>query len=410
MGWDALNDGQLGQNGGRFFRWPEKEGQVTTVRFLDEEPFSNWVHKVSQTVEIDGKERDVFRTIPATADLDDNYVQHLCNGRWAGQRQHHLRCIQIVDGEPIGDVMVLSGGKQIMEPIFMVCLRYGSITGYDFDISREGKGKATKYTVALAPEHAQIDDDLWNDLIAERDEKELAWENLFEVPTGEQQEQMFLGAGFDPDYDPAAIIAESMEIDEALALRMPGGKYKDKSLRDLVVIDLGYLQWVSDKYTSNDSIQAGARVILDNMDEVKAALGNRQAAPSSRQVAAPPRGRGTTGRSTGTTSETETDEDGAEPDPTSAPSAASRAASSRPARSAASPTPAASADAASLRKEVDALLSDNPQYEDAASVAALVKKFSGGKPRLRDMTAEQLTSLRDHLAGGEPAPRARARR
>jgi hypothetical protein len=367
MGWNDVNKGALGQSSGRFLSLTD--GETKTIRLLDEEPESAYVHKISQIV--NGQE--VFRSIPATVDLDDNFIQNNSN-RWPATPTHGMRCIEIQDGEAVGDIMVLTGGRQIYGDLKLLFDRYGDLRQFDIDIHREGEGRDTKYSVTLAPKHAEIN---LEELIEEiEQDPALQWDAVFPKINGEQQQRMLSDANLDIGYDPAEDLAAEMAIEEALSTRMSTGKYEGKQMRELMVVDIGYLNWVADKFTSDDSVAAAARVVVRNMEQIaqpkaKAGLGTGKAAPAS---------------------------------------AAAKPAGKRSGSKASTPKAAPDGDPAvrnSLVNEINEILAGDTQYEDAMVVAATLRKYGNEKTRIRDFTVEELTALRDGInptsrRGGTP--------
>jgi hypothetical protein len=332
MGWNDVNKGALGQSSGRFLSLTD--GETKTIRLLDEEPESAYVHKISQIV--NGQE--VFRSIPATVDLDDNFIQNNSN-RWPATPTHGMRCIEIQDGEAVGDIMVLTGGRQIYGDLKLLFDRYGDLRQFDIDIHREGEGRDTKYSVTLAPKHAEIN---LEELIEEiEQDPALQWDAVFPKINGEQQQRMLSDANLDIGYDPAEDLAAEMAIEEALSTRMSTGKYEGKQMRELMVVDIGYLNWVADKFTSDDSVAAAARVVVRNMEQIQA--------PKTK---------------------------------TSTPKAAPEG------------DPAVRN---SLINEINEILASDTKYEDAMTVADTVRKYGNDKTRIRDFTIEELTALRDGI-------------
>lgn len=365
MSWNDLDKGPMGQESSRFLSIPTDE--TITVRALDEEPFTVWQHRVSQMV--GGQEQ--YRTIPATGSLDDNFVQKNTD-RYPAQPNFNLRVIRIEDGEPIGDIQILSGGKQIFKPMRDVAERHGSITRFDFDIRKTGKGRDTSYSVMLAASHAELVG-VWDDLQEEKEgDFALQWENVFYVPTEEQQQRLFEEAGFDVSYDPAEKLVQEMSVEEALVVRMPskGGKYPSKTMRELVTIDLGYLQWVANKYQSDDTVTAAARLVTRNLSDIGKIGGAKPAQSLEEKPIKRPRKVVGNGSSSASTKVVET-----------------------PTKVVETPTE----DRGAIVKEINNLMIDQPEYEDTSAIVKLIKEHSGGKTRIRDMDMGQLVSMRDAL-------------
>lgn len=391
MGWADVKKGPIRDGGGgRFFQW--QDGETKVLRILDDEPETVWAHKVSQTT--DGEES--YKTIPATPDLDENWIQRNSK-RWPASPVHNVRAIQIQDGDPVGDIGIVQGGKMIFEPIADHFEQYGTVNDVDFAITRKGTGKNTKWSVQLAKKHAEIPEQDWDSLIDEMNADEaLQWDAVFVIPQdGDEQRKMFEDAGFSIDYDPAEDIAAEMDVEEAMRVRMPEkgqGKYPGKSMGELVIIDLGYVQWVAGNYTSDDNIAAAARVVTRNLDEVRKLNPGRKAAlkgGDGDRRSAGQRARDERRGNARSVEELEVvdaeDEDGEDQRP--APRTAGRRAAGK----------AAQPDRGPLVTEINDLLGSLPQYEDAATLTRLVKRHSGGKTRMRDMDVEQLGTMLDDL-------------
>lgn len=452
-GWDDVGRGPIGAGGGgRFLQIPENGSVV--FRFLEGDPLTVWGHKISQ--DVGGEE--VYQFIPGVARwgddelilmLDDDYVQENSR-RWPLQPVHHLRGIQIdppgAEGEPVGDIVICAGGKQIFEPIKEVFEKFGDITRFDFILAKKGKGRQTKYTVSLAPEHAKISKATMRELIEEMEsDPAIDYRNVFQIPTSaKQQQQMFEAAGFDIEYDPAAELAAAMDLDEAYQVRMPspGGKYPGKSMRELMVIDMGYLQWVALNYTSDDRVAAAARVVVENAEKSpKVGKGKiKGAIEGSTEDTRSPGQKARGARRAGYVDPEAEDEEYADEEDDEAPSPRRRG---RPAPAAedgedeedAPPPPrrrrrepepeedeedsddedvddedeepaprrrkGAQAEAAPKRGDLVVRINECfgaiPIYEDSAAVARVVKKHGGGKTRVRDLDIEQLQSLAEAL-------------
>lgn len=389
MGWGDVNKGALGQNSsGRILKI--ESGQTKTIRLLDEEPETTYVHKIEQ--EVNGEK--VFRTIPATESLDDNIIQ---NGsrRWPAQPQHGMRCVEVIDGEAVGEIQVLVGGKQIYGDTGLKKLydRYGTkdprgLCAYDIDITRVGKERDTTYSVSMAPTHADLDLDA---LLAEiEQDPALSWDAIFPRVTSADQQRLLDQAGFDLSYDPAEDIAAEMTLDDAMETAISAGKYKDRLMSEIVVVDAGYISWMADNFTSDDRVAAAARVVTRNIDQI--------AAPTKRAALPPRSGKG------------------AAPEPTGDTQAArpARAGSkTAPVARKATPAPeeASGPDRQALISQINDRMASDEKFEDAMEIATIVKKHGGGKTRLRDLSADQLGSLLEDLSDQTPDdPPAPARR
>lgn len=256
MSWgdiDKRNPGS-GIDLGRFLKF--EDGKSVTVRVIDAEPHMSYVHKITQVV--DGKE--VFRSIPATENLDDDYISKNTN-RWPAEPVFAMRVKAYLEGGP--EIKVLQGGKQIFKQIKKLFEEYGDVNTYDLTISRTGEGKETEYFVSAAPRAKENDLDIEALRAEVAEDESLDWVNLYPTFTPEQQQKALTDAGFDVTYDPALKLMDSMDVDAAKKIVVPFGKYKDKTLGEIMVIDSGYLKFIAEKVTTNDTVAAAGRVLVN---------------------------------------------------------------------------------------------------------------------------------------------------
>lgn len=267
-GWDEVGKKDYSSGGSGRFLTIEPDSTVT-VRLLDLEPYTIKVHNVYQ--EVDGD--FTGRTIPATPNLDDDFIEQ-ANKRYAAERQHNIRVLKIDDaGDPEG-IYILSGGVQIFRQLKEKFEKHGEeILDLDIDITRHGSGSGTSYNVGFAAFHSDVDVDKW---IAKKNADEsLEWDNVFPDITAEDQQRILEEAGLDPYYDPASEIAEHMTFSDAKNVEMVAGKYgpenyppDGKTISEIAVIDRDYLEWVAENFTSNDKVAAAARVVLQNINKL----------------------------------------------------------------------------------------------------------------------------------------------
>lgn len=242
-----------------------EDGDTIVFRCLDEVPATVHVHYVSQ--EVNGE--NVFRSIPATDDPDDDYIDQMSN-RYPAKPRHVMRVLVYDDeGEPDG-VKALIGGVTIFRPMKKMAQQYGDIREFDIVLSRDGEGLDTEYTVTSAPKSHDIDVEEW---IAEmEDDADWNLDSLFPSVTAEEQKRIIDEAGIDITYDPVQELVESMEPEEAANVRFGFGKYgpdhypKGMKVGEVMEIDSGYVIWAADKVTSNDLVAAACRVVVDNFD------------------------------------------------------------------------------------------------------------------------------------------------
>lgn len=344
MAWEDLDQKQGGAGTGRFVSF--KEGGSRRFRVLDAEPHTTMVHKISQIV----NGEDVFRTVPATANLDDDYIQRMNGKRYPANPVFNLRVFEYAkennkDVPDKGEIKILQGGPQIFKALRGLWEDHGHLNQFDVIIKKEGEKRDTEYTVTAAPKSFDVDvDDLTSQM--EQDET-LAWENVFKPITAADQQKILAEAKLDINYDPAATIAETLTIDEASATVFPFGKYKGKKLGELAVIDAGYLEWAAENVTSNDAVAAGCRVLVG--------AGGKIAAKETPKAALP---------------------------------SAKKAEKAKPATKGISEERRAE-----LKEAVETAFED---YE-ATDIVAKIKEHGGGKARLKDLTGEQLQALHNDI-------------
>jgi hypothetical protein len=185
----------------------------------------------------------------------------------------------------------------------------------------------------------------------EADEALADWSAIFPEVTGEEQKKMITEAGFNIEHDPAAALAASMSYDDAKEVTLTFGKYKGKKVGEIVIIDSSWLGWAAENVTSNDTIAAACRVAVENMKQV-----------SSGQSVAPAK---------------------------------------LPAAKAEKPAAEkSSANREKLLEAVNDIFEQDPRFEDIEAMVSLVKKHSGGKTRVKDLTGPQLESLHAELTNG----------
>jgi hypothetical protein len=354
MGWGEVGkEGKRGSLAGRFVQF--EDGVTVTMRVLDEEPHTTRVHKITQVVQKGDKKEEVFRSIPATANPDDNWILKTNGKRYPDAMQHNLRVhVYGKDGTKLtkeGEVKILQGGPAIYKPLRALYEQYGSLTGFDISIKRTGSKRDTEYTVSAAPVSMPVN-------VAELQAKMMAdetindWNNVFAPVTGEEQRKMAEAAGFDIAHDPVSAIAAVLSPEEASGLTFTFGKFKDKSLGEIAIIDAGYLAWAAENVTSNDRVAAGCRVLVNQM----AGLASGQSAT-----------------------------------PAALPAA-------KPAAPKVEKPKANDGERNALIEKVSDIFSGE-KYEDIEVVVGLVKKHGGGKTKVKDLTVPQLKALYAEVAG-----------
>lgn len=271
---DVEKDIRHNSSGGGDLRFISlKDGDTVTIRILDHQGATkHHVHKISQPV----NGEDVFRSIPATPRIDDDYVIQNSPEHSADtvSTRYATRCVVYgEDGEPEA-IKILEGGPMIFKPLDRLAAKHGPPTEYDVEISRYGEGLKTEYEVHASPNSNDIDLEEWIDEIDSNPEWD--WENIFPEVTAEEQQAMIEEAGFDIEWDPVAELVESMDYDEAMDERISFGKYgpehfKDgKTVRDVMGIDTDYLRWIAQQDGfSNHRIKAAAIIALNGTDALE---------------------------------------------------------------------------------------------------------------------------------------------
>lgn len=351
MSWNDIDKKQGSAGSGRFVSF--KDVESVRIRVLDEEPHTTYVHKMKQV--IDGEE--VFRTIPATPSLDDDHIQRENGKRFPATAQFNMRVFEYARDEKDakkfldeGEIKVLQGGVSIFKQLRTLYQNEGSLSAFDVLITKQGSGRDTEYTVSACPTSKTIDIDELRGSV-DTDEA-LHWENIFPAITAEDQKKMLVDAKMDVNYDPAAALAAEMTEEDAKRQVFPFGKYKDKTVGEIAIIDTGYMEWAADNVTSNDAVAAACRVL-------SGALLNK--ATSAPQIEAPK----------------------------AAPKPAAKKAEPKPA---AKKAEVKAVDNSDLIKQVTKAF-DSEKWDDTMLVLETIKKHGGGKTRLKDLTTAQLEAL-----------------
>jgi hypothetical protein len=349
-GWNEIDKKQGGSGiGGRIVKI--EEGQTVRLRILDEEPYTTSVHKITQNVTKGGKTEEVFRTVPATLNADDSFILKHTN-RYQQQAVHNLRCALYKDSSAKGpadyDFKVLQGGPQIFKQLRQIYVDNGHLNQFDVTITKSGSKRDTEYVVSAAPFSKQINvEEATAKLQAD---PAFAWENLFTPISGEQQKKIIEDAGIDITYDPAAELEAGMSWESASKVLIPFGKFKGKSIGEMVIIDSSYISWAAQNVTTNDEVAAACRVAVRQMAQLESGQ-----APA-KQIAA-----------------------------------ATQAAPS-------SPKPAKpSADRQKLIDELGVKLEE--KFKDPNEMIGFVKQHGNGKMKLKDFTDNQLNALGEALNG-----------
>lgn len=347
MSWNDLDQKQGSGGSGRFVSF--KDVESVRIRVLDEEPHTTYVHKMKQMVA--GEE--VFRTIPATPSLDDDYIQRENGKRFPAVAQFNMRVFEYKRDEKDakkflddGEIKILQGGVSIFKQLRTLYQNEGSLSAFDILITKQGSGRETEYTVSACPTSKSVDVSVLQGEVS--GDEALQWENIFPAITAEDQKRMLAEANMDINYDPALAIAAEMTEEDAQKQVFPFGKYKGKTVGEIAIIDTGYMEWAADNVTSNDAVAAACRVLSGSL--------------LSRATEAPK---------------------------IEAPKAEPKKAEPKKAPAKAAPPKADNADL--IAKVTKAF--DSEKWDDTMLVLETIKKHGGGKTRLKDLTAPQLEAL-----------------
>lgn len=367
-GWDDVDKPSGGTGNGRFVQF--EDDKPVRLRCLDEEPYTTRVHKLSQNIKKGDKAEEVFRSIPATSNPDDSFILKHNPKRYPEMMQFNMRVLVYGKDDsgkhiPEGEIRILQGGPAIFKALRTIYQNEGSLTEFDVIITRKGKGRDTEYTVSAAARSLDLN---VKDIIAKvAGDPDLQWDRVFMPITGEQQKKIVEEAGMDINYDPAAALASSMDIDRAKSTILTMGKYKGKTVGDLMVMDPGYLTWAGESITSNDELAAACRVVDHHLRNLSSAAEPTKIAEKS----------------------VKPDEPKAEKP---APKAETKA---EPAK------PTSGASAAELKQEITDWFDSAPRFEDVQEVVSIIKKHGEGKTRLKDLTVGQMESLLAELKAAE---------
>lgn len=364
-GWNDIDKPSGGTGGGRFVQF--ESDKAVRMRILDEEPYTTRVHKISQMVTKGGKSEEVFRSITATASPDDSFILRHNAKRYPEQMQFNMRVFVYAKDDQgkdtdEGEIKILQGGPAIFKPLRTIYTQEGSLSAFDIIITRKGAGRDTEYTVSAAARSRTIDVKPLIDKM--NTDVDLAWDRIFLPITGDQQKKMMDEAGLDINYDPAAELAASMTIEQARTKVISFGKYKGKTINELMAIDAGYLSWAAENITTNEELAAACRVADGHLRGISASSEPvRQSLP---EKAAP------------------------------APKAEAKAeAPKAEPKAEAKPVPTQSSE--ELKAQITDWFESDSRFEDVQEVVTIIKKHGEGKTRLKDLTAGQMQNLLDDL-------------
>jgi hypothetical protein len=356
MSWEEVGK-QDRRTTGRFLAF--EDGKTEVMRVLDETPHVTKVHKISQWVEKGGKREEVFRSVPATAHPDDNFILKNNATRYPEVRQFSLRVWSYkrdANGKvtPDGELKILQGGTTIFKALRALYEEHGHLNKFDITVARSGSGRTdTEYTVSASPFSQNVDVAKLYEVLAK--DEALKWENVFPPVTNEEQQKMLKDAGLDVNYDPARALASSMPPEKALQTKFTFGKHKDKTVGELMVIDCSYVEWAAENVTSNDELAAACRVAVGHQSAINAGE------EPVKQI-------------------------------------------EQPKTNAVEKLVAAKSDSDSAKKQlierVSKLFDTDKRFEDTAEIVKAIKEASGGKTRVKELTIPQLEKLLSDITAG----------
>lgn len=356
MSWNDVDEKRGGASG-RFVSF--EDGKGVRLRILDEEPKTIRVHKISQPVKRGDKTEEVFRTIPATPNPDDNYILQMNGKRYPDVPVYNMRCFEYKRDDagkftdpPTGEIKVLQGGPAIFKDLKKIYEEFGHLNQFDVVITRTGKGRDTEYAVSAAPNRLDCDVAGLTAKIAQ--DASLNWDNIFPPASADDQKKALTEAGFNVTYDPAAEIAARLSWDDASKVRFTFGKYgqkgQEKTVGELVIIDAGYVTWAAENVTSSDELAAACRVAVKHMSQLESGT-----APV-KQIEQP--------------------------------------------KAAPKPAPENKAKRADLEKRVSDAFENDERYSDMQVMIDTLKRHGEGKTRVKDLTLPQLESLVKEISNG----------
>lgn len=350
MAWSDVDEKRGGGGGGRFVTI--EDGKPVMLRILDEEPHTIRVHKIGQPIKKGDKIEEVYRTIPATASPDENYILQHNGKRYPDVPVFNMRCYEYKRDDKgalttDGELKILQGGPGIFKQLQTIYSQFGHLNAFDIVISRKGKGRDTEYTVSASPKAQNID---VNALVTKvMQDPGMQWENIFPPVTRADQIKAITEAGFDISYDPAAKLLESLSWEKASEVKMGFGKYKDKTVGELLVIDAGYLTWAAENVTSNDLVAAACRLACKRMEQMDSGSAPAPQIPASAPAAAPAE---------------------------------------------------VKADRAALESKIADIFENDERFQDLEFMVNVIKKNGGGKTRLKDLTIPQMNALLAEISNG----------
>lgn len=220
------------------------------------EPYSYLEHCLEvETIE-NGQMVRTFRTIrcPKTA-KNPNAHCPLCDGQQVRRRVRHVCNVYDYD---LGKVQKLNAGESVFKTIATTRKMGVDVLGVDWGIMRSGKDRNdTTYTVTnLGASQFDYNPDQHGALFDVEAE--------YQPPTVEEMKSIVEGAGgnWDALIVPPALVYPSLQ--EALAHKMPNGKYKDQTFQQIWDADKsprGFIAYLALKSERQNEEKAAAQVI-----------------------------------------------------------------------------------------------------------------------------------------------------
>lgn len=239
-GWDGIGASR-DSGGGSASDLVSLDQPQTKLRLLlpPTGPINHWVYAISTPA-------DGYRTWIAPAKEDDFFA--------INSSAFRLRAIHSGLAYDHGQnaIKILEQGKQIWEGIKTLYAAGKDLSGRDIIINKKGSGRQTEYTVTdLDPTPLAVDMTNAPDL-----------ESRYVIPTKEQVLEDLRQLGFtNPEQ---LFTTKPLAYEQAIATKVPFGKYKDKTMQEIYNLDSQYLLFLSTKIDRAD-VKEAARVTCNTL-------------------------------------------------------------------------------------------------------------------------------------------------
>ena len=142
------------------------EAGATTIRILDNEPYSFWSHWLpSQNTSV----ICMGKGCPICAVIAEEKANKVANKKYSSTQRHAIR----IWNYKTNQMEVMIQGKNFFSQLLTLHREVGDITTYDIKVIRSGEGKETSYTVIpSAPSEFGIEEGI----------EEVNMEELFKAP------------------------------------------------------------------------------------------------------------------------------------------------------------------------------------------------------------------------------------